>query len=308
MQTLYLKHYYPTEFYTALLNHPKTSGSKDEQKAWMAAAIASAMSKGIKIKTPSRKSGWSWTVTAEHEISMGFSGINGLGDIAYAELVDLVGGTNKKLSSISMLQFFDLPFSKFNKTAFESCVKAGVFDDWSSSREYLLSLKARKRKKQDKNQMALFDLASEEFDIKVDSMEYPPTPEYKKYEEFESVCNFSLEEIERITKIKEEMNKKAAKKGNVIESIVNFTESNWYFFVVENYRTDISKNGNKFMTLSISDGISKRKIRAFDKIIDKLEPILERKGFYVAKFYKNKKGFLNFDNKTKISRYETSEQ
>ena len=30
MQTLYLKHYHPTEFYTALLNHPK-SGNKREQ-------------------------------------------------------------------------------------------------------------------------------------------------------------------------------------------------------------------------------------------------------------------------------------
>jgi DNA polymerase-3 subunit alpha len=32
MQTLYLKHYYPTEFYCALLNHPKTSTDKEKDK------------------------------------------------------------------------------------------------------------------------------------------------------------------------------------------------------------------------------------------------------------------------------------
>ena len=112
----------------------------------MAAAIASAMSKGITIKKPSRKSGWNWTVTGDHEISMGFSGINGLGDIAYKELLDLVASSKKGLHEISMVEFFDLPFSKFNKSAFEACVKAGVFDEWSSSREFLYSMKNKKRK------------------------------------------------------------------------------------------------------------------------------------------------------------------
>jgi DNA polymerase-3 subunit alpha len=306
MQTLYLKHYYPTEFYTALLNHPKDSGDKEDQKEWMAAAIASAMSKGITIKRPSRKSGWDWTVTGDHEISMGFSGINGLGDIAYEELITMVKRTNKTLDKVSMIEFFDLPFSKFNKSAFEACVKAGVFDDWSTSREFLLSMKAKKRKKQPENQMALFDMGSEDFDMQIDSSEYMPTTEDKKILDFEEVCNFNLENIQRITKIKEEMNAKASKKGNVIESVMNYTEAGWYFFVIEDYWTDISRNGNKYMTLTISDGISKRRIRAFDNIMKKLEPIIERKGFYVAKFYKNKKGFMNFDGKTKIRRYETN--
>ena len=51
MQTLYLKHYYPTEFYTALLNHPK-SGTKEKQQQWIASAIASAMSKILSIVVP----------------------------------------------------------------------------------------------------------------------------------------------------------------------------------------------------------------------------------------------------------------
>src|ERR1035437_1366595 len=122
MQTLFLKHYYPTEFYTALLNHPKDSGKKEEQQAWISTAISSAIAKGIKVVPPTTKTGWNWTMTGDKEISMGFGGINGFGEIAYAELNRLLTEKNKTLDTITIGQFFDLPFSKFNKKAFESAV------------------------------------------------------------------------------------------------------------------------------------------------------------------------------------------
>jgi DNA polymerase III alpha subunit len=46
---LFLKHYYPTEFYTALLNHIKSNTDKEKERVWLASAIAAAISKGIKI-------------------------------------------------------------------------------------------------------------------------------------------------------------------------------------------------------------------------------------------------------------------
>jgi len=303
MQTLYLKHYYPTEFYTALLNHPKTSGGKEKEQAWLAAAIASAMSKGIIISPPSRKSGWNWTMTGDREISMGFSGINGLGDIAYQELNELLGQRNKNLQNISISEFYDLPFSKFNKKAFESCLKAGVFDDWSESREHLMALREKKKKKVVvANQMSLFDMSSKEFDIKTDDVGHHLKTTYEqKRSEFIEVCNFDLEKISYMMKIKKVINEKAKKP---IDNVINFEEEGWYFFVLEEFKTMMSKTGKEYLTLRVGDGINSTTLRVFDPLAKKLKSELVINGIYVAKFEKNDGGFINFARNTQFKRVE----
>lgn len=298
-QTLYLKHYYPTEFYTSLLNHPKDSGKKEKVQEWLASAIASAMSKGIKILPPSRKSGWNWTMTGDREISMGFSGINGLGEIAYEELLSLIKTKGKTLETISMGEFFELPFSKFNKKAFESCVKAGVFDDWSNSREHLYSLKEKKKKKINVNQISLFDMGSEEFNVKLENRDYPATLPGQKISDFMEVCNFDLVKIENITKIKNHINKIAKVP---LENIMNFEEDNWYFFILQDFQKMKAQSGNEYILLTVGDGISNTKLRVFDPLAKKMEMELERGGVYVAKFEKNKAGFINFKKSTQFRR------
>lgn len=298
-QTLFLKHYYPTEFYTSLLNHPKDSGKKEKVQEWLAAAIASAMSKGITILPPSRKSGWLWTMTGDKEISMGFSGINGLGEVAYQELITLVANRNKPFDAISMGEFFELPFSKFNKKAFEVCVKAGVFDDWSNSREHLLSLKEKKKKKIVANQISLFDMGGEEFNVKLENKNYPETLPGRKVEDFLEVCNFDLKKIESVTKIKKHIDKIAKVP---IENIMNFEEENWYFFILEDYKKMKAQSGSEYLELKVGDGISNTRLRAFDPFAKKIEPELERGGVYIAKFEKNNKGFKNFKRGTQFKK------
>lgn len=302
MQTLYLKHYYTTEFYTALLNHPKSSGGKEKEQAWLAAAIAAAMSKGIKILPPSTKSGWKWTMTGDKEISMGFSGINGLGDIAYSELKGFLDAREKTLDKISMVEFFELPFSKFNKTAFESCIKAGVFDDWSDSRAFLLSLKEKKKKRKVvANQAMLFDMSGPEFDIKIDSDKYPKTTPGEKRAGFMEVCNFDLEKIERITKIKMDINKKSKRP---IENIINFEDNDWYFFILEDMQEAMSKSGKPYLILKVGDGIGNMNLRVFSPFAEKIKPELEPGGVYVSKFEKNDGGFINFQRGAQFKKVE----
>ena len=297
MRTLFLKHYYPTEFYTALLNHPKDSGKKEKVQEWLAASIAAAMSRGIKILPPSLKSGKEWTMTGDKEISMGFSGINGLGDIAYAELVSLVSkkkgkdDKNKTLETISMAEFFELPFSKFNKTAFESCVKAGVFDGWSESRAYLNHLKSKKKKKVVPNQIMMFDMGGEEFDLKIDTSEFPKTSLEEKKSGFIEVCNFDLEKIERITNIRTNINKLSKRP---IENIVNFEDDNWYFFILEDIKESTAKTGTKYLTLKVGDGIGSTNLRVFSPMADKIRPELAVGCVYISRFEKNQGGFVNF--------------
>lgn len=301
MRTLFLKHYYPTEFYTALLNHPKTSGGKDKEQAWLAAAIAAAMSKGIKISPPSTKSGWKWTMTGDKEISMGFSGINGLGDIAYAELQTFLERKEKTLDKLTLIEFFELPFSKFNKTAFESCLKAGVFDEWSDSRGFLLSLKEKKRKKVVANQGLLFDMGGPEFDIQIDSDKFPKTTIEEKRNSFMEVCNFDLEKIERITNVKININKKSKRP---IENIINFEDTDWYFFILENIQETLTKTGKPYLVLKVGDGIGHMNLRVFSPMAEKLKKDLVVGGVYYSKFEKNDGGFLNFQRGAEIKKID----
>lgn len=301
MQTLYLKHYYTTEFYTALLNHPKTSGDKEKQQSWLAAAIAAAMSKGIKILPPSVKSGWKWTMTGDKEISMGFSGINGLGDIAYAELKGFLAGKEKKLEKLSLVEFFELPFSKFNKTAFESCVKAGVFDSWSDSRAFLVSLKEKKRKKVNPKQQMLFDMAGPEFEFNLNSDNFAKTTPEEKRAGFIEVCNFDLEKIEAMNNIKTLVQ---AKTTRPIENIMNFEEEDWYYFILEEFQEAMAKNGKSYLVLKVGDGISSTKLRIFSPTAEKMKPELQPGGVYVARFEKNQGGFLNIKRNTKFKKME----
>lgn len=310
-QTLYLKHYYPTEFYTALLNHPK-DGPKEKVQQWIASAISSAMSKGIIIKRPSRKSGWDWTMTGDNEISMGFSGINGLGTIAYDEMISLIdsievkdGEPKKTLATVSLGAFFRLPFSKFGKGAFTACLKAGVFDDWSESREHLLDLKQKKKKKQMPGQGVLFDMNDPIFDISFvrDEAKYPPTPESQKRFDFIEVCNFDLEKIKYILDVKKDINNRS-KREKPIDTIINFEDNDYYIFVVETFKLVQGKTGKEYLVMKVGDGISHTTIRAFDPVSKALYPLLVTNGIYVAEFIKNEKGYINFKNGTRIIRID----
>ena len=301
-QTLFLKHYYPTEFYTALLNHPKSNSKKDEEKRWLASAIAAAMSKNITIKPPSRKSGLKWTMTGEHEISMGFSGINGLGNIAYEELITILKATQVDFESTTIAQFFDLPFSKFNKTAFKACLKAGVFDDWSNSREHMMSLweRRKKKKKGGAGQLAIFDMNSPELSAAlISSVKFAATTEGEKRAEFVDVCNFDLVKIKEMVKIKDQIQERA---GREIESIMNFDEDGYYFFVVDSFFEKLTQKGKKYIEIKMGDGISHRTMRAFSPFCNKIESKLERGGIYVSQFMKNQKGFVNFARKAQFGR------
>ena len=308
-QTLYLKHYYPTEFYTALLNYPKKgsgSDAKEKEKQWITSTISAAMSKGIKILPPSKKSGWDWTMTGEKEISMGFSGINGMGDKAYYELVDLLFKADESFETISLYKFFNLPFSNFNKKAFEVCVKAGVFDDWSNSRDYLIELKARKKKKEIPGQMALFDMNAAEFNESVNSDSYIATTEIQKHADFVEVCNFDLKKIEEVAVIKDELYKKS---GRVIESILNFSENDYYFFFLESVQEAVSEKGGTYLNLKIGDGISTTGLRVFPPrrktekdVYDFIKANSQNKGLYISEFVKNAKGFINLKQNAAIKR------
>jgi DNA polymerase III alpha subunit len=288
-QTLYLKHYYPTEFYCALLNHPKSGNDLEKNKAWLNSAIISTMSKGIKIVPPNRKSNWNWTIIDDKIIAMGYSSINGMGEIAFKEL------KKNKVELMDKEEFFSTKWSKFNKTNFESCLKAGLFDDWSKSREELKEIKQIKYKKS--NQIDLFSGEVDTFLIvaerKIDKNLQKTTDE-QRYAEFLEVCSLDLNLLNKIASVKEQFMKAT---GLNIDSALNFEDINkFYYFMITHMEKKVATwDGSNYYVITISDGSSLKKVTMNNDMYEKLRVILESNCFYVTKFFKNKKGFLNFN-------------
>lgn len=287
LRTLYLKHYFPTEFYCALLNHPKSGSgknAKEKETRWLMSAIMAAMNKGIEIINPNRKSNWEWTIIDDNKIAMGYSSINGLGTIAFKEL------KNNKIGSLTKEQFYEKKWSKFNKGSFEACLKAGLFDDWSKSREELMELRTIKIK-----DVKQFDLFTGEVGIAniIKIKNFKPTLEAERYEQFLEVCNMDLTTIKKIADIKRGFLEET---GMDIEPITNFDNPNsyYYFSIVKIEQKTSLKKQMKYYSLILSDGFGTKTVNMWTNLYDTVKTIIVPGGYYVTKFMKQK-GFLAFN-------------
>jgi DNA polymerase-3 subunit alpha len=304
MQTLYLKHYYPTYFYTALLNEQKSSNAgKEKEQQWLTQTITAAMTRGITIKPPTRQAKWRWSMTGPNEITMGFSSISKMGDVAYKELNANLAIKNKKFKDVSMAAFFDTPFTKYNKTSFRVCLMAGMFDDWSSSREYLMFLrdKGKRKKPKDAAQFAMFDMDEISYTHKVDHLKYPATSDAEKRDQFIDVCGFNMEEIDRISTIHKRMDEMNAKAKDAILPLPHYSEEGFYWFVIKDIFFKKTKKGKDFISILASDGIDNVKFNLFAPTSEKLLPRLQKEAVFVGKFKKNDKGFLNYNGRVQLT-------
>ena len=287
LRTLYLKHYYPTEFYCALLNHPKTGSgknAKEKEAKWLMSTIMAAMNKGIEIIHPNRKSKWAWTIIEDKKVAMGYSSINGLGEIAFKELMKF------NIGQLTKEEFYAKKWSKFNKRSFEVAVKAGIFDEWSNSRDELIDLKNTKIK--DVAQIDLFTgVAGIDNIIKL--RKYKVTTDTQKYNEFMEVCNLDLNKIKKIAEIKKGFFEET---GRSIEAITNFEDPNsYYYFSLVKIEEKISpKRQIKYYSLVLTDGFGTKTVNMWSNMYDNVKSVLNPGGYYITKFMKQK-GFLAFN-------------
>ncbi len=287
LRTLYLKHYYPIEFYCALLNHPKTgsgSNAKEKEMRWLMSAIMAALNKGIEVIPPNRKSNWAWTIIDDKKIAMGYSSINGMGEIAFQELM------NNKVSSMTKEQFFEKKWTKFNKGSFEACVKAGIFDDWSNSREELVELRNIKIKN-----VKQYDLFTGEAGISniIKLKNYKSTSSSEKERQLMEVCNLDLNTIKKIADIKKKFFNET---GRDIEAITNYDDPKayYYFSIIKIEQKTSPKKQMNYYSLTLSDGFGTKIVNMWTNQYEGLKQYLSPGGYYVTKFIK-RKGFLSFD-------------
>lgn len=138
-QTAYLKHYYPVEFYSAMMSYEKADGQGQIQ---ISSYIKECKKRGISILPPDINSGTDMFYPIDNSVQFRLNMITGLGDSAFESI--------QKLRPFESFEDFMTrrDKSKIKDNVIESLIKAGAFDRFNPNRgELMYNLLMSKRTK-----------------------------------------------------------------------------------------------------------------------------------------------------------------
>ncbi len=170
-QTAWIKHYYPAEFFAALLS--TEVGDTDKVVKY----VKDAQKRGIQVRPPHINfSNYLFSVNGE-EIYFGLGGIKGVGSAAVEAILEARQKLpNKKFSSLQ--EFFEsVDLRRVNKKVIESLIKAGAFDGFEAHRAQLMAgfskfidRAVEVQKDKEMGQVSLFDLGDQQEEIRLDAL------------------------------------------------------------------------------------------------------------------------------------------
>lgn len=140
-QTAWLKHYYPVEFYAAMMSYESTSTDGQIQ---ISSYIKECKKRGIKILPPDLNKGSDMFIPVENSIMYKLNMISDLGDSAYEEILKL-------RPFLSFDDFMERRTkSKIKDNVIVKLIKAGCFDFSNPNRQELMIelLKTKRNKTQ----------------------------------------------------------------------------------------------------------------------------------------------------------------
>lgn len=145
--TAYLKHYFPSEFYAALMT---AEAKKSSSESSLNEFVSDCYQRDIKVLPPDvNESDINFTAIADDKIRYGLNSIKHVGGKAINSIIE-----NKPYSSFKDF-FRKVNKSKVNKRVFEALIKAGAFDKLNENRKELFDEYQRLRKN-GADQMTLF--------------------------------------------------------------------------------------------------------------------------------------------------------
>lgn len=170
--TAYLKNYYPSEFFAALLSTELSDTDK------VVKYVKDAQKRGLEVRPPHvNHSEFLFTVKGD-DIYFGLGAIKGIGELAINAIVEAREKTDDKQFH-TLEDFFEkVDLKRLNKKVVECLIKAGALDGFGAHRAQLMNgyqkyLDRAEEARQDREvgQVSLFDLGdSTENDVKLDQV------------------------------------------------------------------------------------------------------------------------------------------
>ncbi|AZZ36858.1 DNA polymerase III subunit alpha [Bdellovibrio sp. qaytius] len=170
-QTAWVKHYYPAEFFAALLS--TEVGDTDKVVKY----VKDAQKRGLEVKAPHVNfSDYLFSVKGEI-IYFGLGGIKGVGSAAVEAIIEARDRQPNKLFA-SLDDFFEnVDLRRVNKKVIECMIKAGAFDGFGLHRAQLfagyskyLDYAVGAQKDKDVGQVSLFDMGGEKQSIVLEDL------------------------------------------------------------------------------------------------------------------------------------------
>lgn len=158
-QTAWLKNYYPTEFFAALLSTEMSDTDK------VVRYVKDAQKRGLFVRSPHvNYSEYLFTAVGD-EVYFGLGAIKGVGESAIKAILEARESLpSKKFDSLEHF-FKTVDTKKLNKKVIECLIKAGAFDDFDAHRAQLmagyhkfLDRAEEARKDRELGQVSLFDM------------------------------------------------------------------------------------------------------------------------------------------------------
>jgi DNA polymerase-3 subunit alpha len=265
-QTAWLKTYYPTEFFAALLTYEADNTDK------IAKYIDEAKSLGIEVLPPDvQKSNAEFTPIGD-KILFGLSAIKGVGSKAIESIV-----ANRPFTDIEDF-ILKIDTSKVNKKVLEQLIKSGAMDSFGIPRKTLLNnlesmLEFKKRIEDRKNainhEASLFAGIVEENPVE-EKLEINHTGEWDMRTLLENeyaTLGFYVS-AHPLDPFKEEIKKIDHNLSSDIEQILG--KEALFVGKVENIKVRISKKGNKFAIVTLMDYHGKIDIMVFERDLNTL--------------------------------------
>jgi len=242
-QCLFLKCYYPSEFYTCLISRTSDDDSK------MRKYLMSAKKKGLKILPFSVTKSRFRCQPEENGIRLGLTLAKGMGLKAWEEL-ELC--QNK---IVDFKSFFSMPWAKLNKKCVKILASIGAFDEFGYTRKSTMAFcdeycENRKRGKKSKlPEEQVYQILDEN-----DAREMSKKERTKIYREF---LGFDLNQI--LSDDFEVIKSMFARNG--IKTFAEIQRSGLVGGFVEEIKDKITKTGKKYYIVSLCDGNDTKPIK-----------------------------------------------
>ena len=267
-QTAYLKTYYPTEFFSALLTFEADNTEK------IAKYIEEAKSLNIEILPPDiQKSNLEFT-PVENKILFGLSAIKGVGSKAIESIVN-----NRPYKDLEDF-ILRVDTSKVNKKVLEQLTKSGAMDSFGYSRKTILEnieniLDFKKRIEDKKNALnhesSLF--ADLEEEVEDEHLQIRQVPEF----DTKTLLDYEYETLgfyvsaHPLDPYKEEIKKLNYNLSSEIEEILN--QEALFVGKIESLKVRMSKKGNKFAIVTLMDFHGKIDLMVFERDLNRLQEL-----------------------------------
>lgn len=271
-QTAYLKAHYPVEFMCAIMSLDLTNVDK------LLIYKEECRKMGIKVLPPDINKSLPEFAVEDGNIRYALAAIKSVG---VANMEAVVAEREKKGKFKDISDFINrIDAKQINRRQIEQLIKAGAFDCLNKSRgklmanlDLIVSNIASSTEMRNSSQSSLFGM--DELTAKINLIEKPDWPELEKLQQEADAIGFYLS-AHPLDSYREGMEKLGVKNYTEVAAGLKVGDNLHCKFAgcVTNFQKRISKNGNNFAFLGMSDGISNFEGILFAEGLSKYENII----------------------------------